>query len=91
MKIRQSAATVYKNKSTAAEPHYVDSCPADSGEISPTYRGFRVTCLAAELPTRQKAIDRFWSDQYFAAQTPAARQAVVEQEKSWRDAPREWT
>jgi hypothetical protein len=92
MKTRQSAATIYKTerKSAATGAHYAGECAADHGLVSPAYRGFKISCLSAELPAKQRAIDEFWSRAYFAAQTPAARQAVIEQEKQWRDAPREW-
>jgi hypothetical protein len=89
VKTRQSQATIYEYGRTT--PHCVDSCPAGSGEIAPQYRGFQLHCLAAELPAKQRAIDRFWSDAYFKAQTEAGRRAVIAQEREWRDAPREWT
>jgi hypothetical protein len=86
MKARQSAATIYKPDRTA--PSGADSEP--QGMAAPQYRGFVLHCLAGELPAKQRAVDAFWSKAYFEAQTPAGRQAVVQQEKEWRDAPREW-
>jgi hypothetical protein len=92
MKTRATNGTAYRqDRKTAADgAHYADTCAADRGEIHPVYRGFRVTCSASELPAKQKAIDGFWSRAYSAAQTPAARQAVIDQEREWRNAPREW-
>jgi hypothetical protein len=87
LKTRQSQAMVYKQDHRAA-PHVADSGPA--GLISPQYRGFIIRCLAGELPAKQRQINEFWDRQYFSAMTPAGRQAVVDQEREWRDAPREW-
>jgi hypothetical protein len=86
LKTRQSQATVYKADHSAS--HSADSGP--QGMIRPTYRGFSISCEASELPAKQRAVDAFWSKAYFEAQTPAGRQAVVRQEREWRQAPREW-
>ena len=54
MKARGNNTTVYRQdrKSAAEGAHYADCCPADRGEIHPFYRGFRLNCLAAELPAK---------------------------------------
>jgi hypothetical protein len=92
LKTRQSPATIYKTdrKSAAEGAHYADSCAADRGEIYPVYRGFKLSCLSAELPAKQRAIDALWSRACFAAQDRAGREACIRQEREWRDAPREW-
>jgi hypothetical protein len=92
MKTRQSQATIYKpdRAGPRTDPHHADACPADRDEINPVYRGFKLNCLAAELLAKQRAIDAFWTTLYFETQTQAGREAVIAQEKEWRDAPREW-
>jgi hypothetical protein len=93
LKARQSQATIYKQdraRHYSTGPHMTGACAADHGEIAPVYRGFKLTCTSTDLPRLQKAIDKFWLNAYFGAQTPAAREAVVQQEKEYRCAPREW-
>jgi hypothetical protein len=85
LKTRQSQATVYKQDRSSTH-NYVEPSVA----IGPVSRGFKLNCLVGELPVKQRAIDAFWSKAYFEAQTVAGRQAVVDQEKEWRQSPREW-
>jgi hypothetical protein len=87
LKARPSQATIYKYG--RATSHIAESDP--QGMVAPQYRGFTIRCEAAELPARQRAIDAFWSKAYYEAQSPVGRDAVIAQERKWRDAPREWT
>jgi hypothetical protein len=60
------------------------------GIIAPSYRGFRLTCLAGEIEAVKRRVDAYWADRYQAADTPAERVAVLMEERASRFQPKDW-
>ena len=63
----------------------------DVGLCCPTYRGYRIACVGDEIPALQGAIDDHWNRRYLAAETPAAKVAVLVEERVMRHEPKDWT
>jgi hypothetical protein len=61
------------------------------GTVQPVYRGFRLACLAAQIPALQRAIDEHWSRRYSAEETPAGRVQVLMEERVMWNEPKDWT
>ena len=75
-------------KTRQSTKHYVN---ADSTmQCSPIYRGFSISCLGVEIEAIKRDIDRFWSDAYVYAASPAARELALMQEQQQRRVPKEW-
>jgi hypothetical protein len=66
-------------------------CGDPPGIISPVYRGFKIHCIGSEIEAKKRAVDRYWSDRYNLAVSPAEKVQSLMEERAMRDAPLEWT
>jgi hypothetical protein len=89
-KVRASDTVIYnRRREPTGKTHVSDGDLR--GIITPTYRGWKLACLAGEIEAVKRRIDACWADRYLAADTPAGRVSVLMEERAMRYEPKEWT
>ena len=82
-------ASIYRPRSSRIDPGHV--AERDRGFIAPVYRGWKLSCTGAEIERLKREIDDYWITRYQTADTPAARVAVLMEERGMRFEPKDWT
>jgi hypothetical protein len=85
---RNSQAKIYRIRQPVGRVNHTTE--RDIRLCSPTYRGWRIVCIGDEIPALQRAIDDYWNKLYAEADGPAAKVAVLMQERALRAEPKEW-